>query len=220
MKVKVKKAVERAKKFLTEGQRDVAHDLKHHRAVWRNCLLIVKSERLEVDKDVLKIAAFWHDIIFKIPNKRSIDDVVEVCRYLRKYLSTLNFPKNKVDKVIKAIRYHEFGDKPVTTEGKILQDADKMDVVSFERGIRAYNAYKVGKMSYEEIVDRGNTFLNWIPRLINTFHYQISKKVTAEKLEKYLKDEMTFRIFMEIDLEDKFNETLKKLEISNNYTGK
>jgi hypothetical protein len=215
---RVEVAVNEARKKLGERSRDAGHDLKHHQTVWENAHLIVKEENLDVDLGLLKVACFWHDVVLK-NGASSKDNILEVAEYLKEYLPGIGFKQRDVETIVETIRYHEFGSSPVNIEGKVLQDADKMDVASFERGVRTYESYKEGKMTREEIVNRGETFLNWVPQLLSSFHFPISRKITAERLCRFLKDETTKNIFEEIGLGKEYHRALREFEVSQREGG-
>jgi len=84
------------------------HDLLHHKAVWKNCGMIVRGEGLIVDMDVLKLSAFWHDVIIDKVGRKSCDEVKRVCYYLEESLDKYGFDKEFVENTIKTIKHHEF----------------------------------------------------------------------------------------------------------------
>jgi uncharacterized protein len=89
-----------------------------------------KEER--ADLDVVKASALLHDVARALEDEGKIDDhAVESAKIARKILKEVNFPKEKTGKVIECIEAHRFkkGIKPKSLEAKILQDADRLDML-------------------------------------------------------------------------------------------
>lgn len=106
------------------------HDYEHSKRVLKNALKIAKSYS-EADKEIIIAACWLHDIAFKEGfvkehHKAGVEPA-------RKILIELNFPKEKIEKVCKAVLYHagniqkEVSDDQLTIEDKILRDADNID---------------------------------------------------------------------------------------------
>ena len=113
---------------------DPAHDFSHILRVYHNAKVIGLAEG--ADMPVLLLAALLHDA--KERSKHSLgsldakqDQEVRrreaVCQFLKK----IDLPEEKKAKVLYAIEVHRFsqGIKPETLEGKILQDADRLDAM-------------------------------------------------------------------------------------------
>jgi len=82
--------------------------------------------------DIVKAAALLHDIARALEDEGKIDDhTVEGAEMAREILEEVNFPKEKIDKVIHCIEAHRFrkGAKAESLEAKILQDADRLDII-------------------------------------------------------------------------------------------
>lgn len=109
---------------------DPAHDFDHIMRVYKNVELISKNENVEAE--TILCAALLHDLIsYPKSDKRSklssIESAVEAKKILKKY----NFDSHRIKIITDAIRDHSFsGNKiPKTLEGKILQDADRLDAI-------------------------------------------------------------------------------------------
>ena len=114
----------------TRMKNDTAHDFDHILRVYKNAQEICKKEK--VNKKLVLSAVLLHDIIsYPKSDKRSklssIKSAIESEKILKKY----NFPKDEIYIVSNAIREHSFSQKkiPTTIEGKILQDADRLDAL-------------------------------------------------------------------------------------------
>lgn len=121
--------IERKVKTLIDS-RDPAHDLQHIMRVYHNAELIGKQEG--ADMEILLAAALLHDLIVypKGSSKRSksSDDSADMAE---KILKGFKYPKDKIDRISYCIRTHSYskGLVPQTLEGKILQDADRLDAL-------------------------------------------------------------------------------------------
>jgi len=109
---------------------DPAHDFAHIMRVYKNAQKICKQERAN-EKLVLS-AVLLHDIVFysksgKLSKMSSIESAKKSKLILKKY----DYSKKEITIISDAIRDHGFSQKkiPKTLEGKILQDADRLDAL-------------------------------------------------------------------------------------------
>ena len=134
-----------------EGSNDGSHDLSHLQRVWHNARLIAAEE--SGDPRLLAAAVFLHDCV-----------VVEKTSPLRAQASRLSAEKasealkalgweaQEIQVVADAVLSHSFsaGITPKTMEGKILQDADRLDAVGMVGIARCfYTAGRMGSKLYE-----------------------------------------------------------------------
>ena len=123
---------ERLREEVSKRPVDRTHDLDHVRRVWRTCERIVLDDALEVDRQVLMAAAYLHDIVClpKDSDKRRLSSSLAADESVR-FLADIDFPKGKVPQVSHAIvaHSHSAGVVPVSTEAKVLQDADRIDAL-------------------------------------------------------------------------------------------
>ena len=121
-----KKIKDRSKGFLRLSHHDMFHvDRVHHLAVQ-----IAKMEK--ADLDVVKAAVLLHDIARAIEDEDEIDDhSIKGAEMAKKILEEVGFPKKKVDRVVHCIKAHRYkkGVKTESLEAKILQDADRLDII-------------------------------------------------------------------------------------------
>jgi len=77
------------------------------------------------DWEVITAAVIMHDLGRKNPKLHGEDSVESSLDQAQEILSRLNFPSDKVEQILLAIREHDKPDvKPTTIEAKILKDAD------------------------------------------------------------------------------------------------
>jgi uncharacterized protein len=127
---------ERYEKILKIVQKELtcsAHNLDHVFRVYNLCMLISKYEK-DVDMEVLIPAALLHDIARvkeSQDNTGEIDHAVLGGEMAAKILKELNYAEDKIDTIKNCVISHRFrtGNEPKTIEGKILFDADKLDVI-------------------------------------------------------------------------------------------
>jgi len=108
------------------GKNDPAHDFEHVMRVYRNAERICKTEN--GNKKLILSAVLLHDII-KIKNRK--DSALKSARLSEKILKQNYFSDNEIKIISDAIKEHSFskGKIPSTIEGKILQDADRLDAI-------------------------------------------------------------------------------------------
>ena len=109
---------------------DSAHDFEHVMRVFKNAENLCKKEK--ANKKLVLSAALLHDIVsYPKSDKRSKQSSIESAKKAEKILKKFSFSENEINIVSDAIRDHSFSqDKiPETLEGKILQDADRLDAI-------------------------------------------------------------------------------------------
>jgi len=117
---------ERSEEFFRHSH----HSKSHVERVYNIAVRIAMEEN--ADLDVVKAAALLHDIARAMEDEGKIEDhTVEGARMARKVLEEVNFPEEKIDKVINCIEVHRFKKNvgAETLEAKILQDADRLDII-------------------------------------------------------------------------------------------
>lgn len=113
-----------------EAASDPAHDFLHVQRVYENARLILKTQ--QADEEVVLTAVLLHEL-FNYPkghpeSHRSGDVCAEKAAVV---LREQGFPEEKIPHVLDCIRNHSFskGAVPDTMEGKIVQDADRLDAI-------------------------------------------------------------------------------------------
>jgi len=158
------------------------------------------AEKEKANVQTVELASWLHDIEAN-PDK---DHEVRSARSARKILNNLKVDKEIVDKVVYCIKNHRFskGIKPKTQEGKIIQDADKLDALGAIGLARLFIlAGKVGqtiydpnlKPSFDFYLKHGvsnttiNHFYDKLFKLKNLMHTKTGRKI-AKQREKFMKD--------------------------------
>ena len=120
IKVEVKKRMEN----------DSAHDFDHIMRVYKNAQKICKTEKAN-EKLVLS-AVLLHDLVsYPKSDKHSKTSSIESAKKSKLILKKYNFTSDEITIISDAIRDHSFSKNktPETIEGKILQDADRLDAL-------------------------------------------------------------------------------------------
>ena len=107
-----------------------AHDFDHIMRVYKNAQQIIKKEKAN-EKLVLS-AVLLHDIVsFPKSDKCSKNSSIESAKKAKIILKKYDFTLDEITIVCDAISEHSFSQKkiPKTIEGKILQDADRLDAL-------------------------------------------------------------------------------------------
>jgi uncharacterized protein len=184
----------RVKKVL-EG-RDPAHDFQHIMRVYKNAELIGKKEN--ADLEVLLLAVLLHDLVVypkgSAKTSKSADDSADLAE---KWLQRYGYPKDKIDKISYCIRTHSYSKRlvPATLEGKILQDADRLDALGAIGIARTFSVGGSEKRSFynpddpcwksgRELNDRDWTldhFQTKLLKLKKSMHTKTARKMAQER---------------------------------------
>ena len=118
---------------------DPAHDFDHIVRVYKNAQQIIKKEK--VNEKLVLSAVLLHDIVsFPKSDKRSKNSSIESAKKAKTILKKYDFTSDEITIVCDAISEHSFSQKkiPKTIEGKILQDADRLDALGAIGIIRVF----------------------------------------------------------------------------------
>jgi len=182
---------------------DPAHDFKHTMRVCKSAERLAKKEN--ANTKLVLCASLLHDIVsFPKSDKRSksssIKSAIKAAKILKKY----NLSKTEIKIISDAIRDHSFSQnkKPKTLEGKILQDADRLDAIGAIGIARAFAvAGAEGRTFYNEsdpfcdkrkpndqnwAVDHFYRKLLKLEKLMNTKSAKTEAKRRTKILENYL----------------------------------
>jgi uncharacterized protein len=177
-----------------------AHDFQHIIRVYKNAEMISKQEE-SVDLDIVLAAALLHDLVVypKGSSKtiNSADDSAEIAKKI--LLEYKDYPREKIEKVADAIRTHSYSKRlvPETLEGKILQDADRLDAIG---AIGIARTFSVGGSENRSLYNPTDPFceserqlddtqwtLDHIKKklmiLKNSMHTKTAKKIAEERTE-------------------------------------
>ena len=106
-----------------------AWGFSHFNRIHELALELVKSQRLDIDEDVLYAAAYLHDIgAFKPYSQEGKDHADVAIDNCNDILKSIEFPNEKIASVKDAIKSHMFHVKPEENiESQIFHDADTLD---------------------------------------------------------------------------------------------
>ncbi|MCI4433218.1 MAG: HD domain-containing protein [Nitrosopumilus sp.] len=133
---------------------DSAHDFQHVMRVYKNAKKICKKEN--VDEKLILSAVLLHDIVsYPKSDKRSKLSSMESAIESKKILKKYNFSLEEIQIISDAIRDHSFSRNktPATIEGKILQDADRLDALGAIGIARVFAVGGFEKRSFYSVQD-------------------------------------------------------------------
>ena len=109
---------------------DSAHDFDHIMRVYKNAEKLCKKEK--ANQKLVLSAVLLHDVIsYPKSDKRAKMSSQRSAKEAEKILNKLDYVVEEIQVISDAIRDHSFsrGKTPKTIEGKILQDADRLDAI-------------------------------------------------------------------------------------------
>lgn len=110
---------------------DPAHDFNHIMRVYKNAQQLCKKEN--ANEKIVLTSVLLHDIVsYPKSDKRSKFSSMKSANEARKILSKMNdYSSNEIDIICDSILNHSYsrGKTPNSIEGKILQDADRLDAL-------------------------------------------------------------------------------------------
>jgi len=109
---------------------DPAHDASHIERVYKNAELLCGSEN--ADTELVLTAVMLHDLVtFKKSDPRNREASARSAQRAREILKRHGYTDREIAIVADAIRDHSFSRdaRPGTVEGRILQDADRLDAI-------------------------------------------------------------------------------------------
>lgn len=171
--------IKEAQTNLVSNPQNYAHEITHHYRTLLNAKEIISGITESFDMDLIELVCWWHDV--QIPGLDYKDK--RIAHVIAEYLSNKVGQQHK-DIVLDSIKNHEFSSTPKYIEGKILQDADKLEILSDERFRIATDSIKAGLMSkdyfYNKVVEIYNT---WIPKMPGMYNFDISRKIHETRFE-------------------------------------
>jgi len=133
---------------LNDDTGDKSHDISHLERVWKNAKAIQANEG--GDLELIAAAVMLHDCV-QVPKDSPLRAGASrlAAQKAREVLRGLNWDTSRVDTVAKAIETHSFsaGLTPTSLEGRILQDADRLDAIGLIGIARCF--YTAGRLSSE-----------------------------------------------------------------------
>ncbi|HLG90650.1 MAG TPA: HD domain-containing protein [Candidatus Saccharimonadales bacterium] len=168
-----KKSIQKAKNYYKNFV-DPVHDLSHTERVAKNAILIAQHAGAK-NLELIKLAAYWHDV----GRTQGLEIHEEPGALMAKEdLISRGFDEETANLVYEAIRFHKLSDNPLTIEGKIIRDADKLDFISLERW---------GKGLKAEQYDHLLAMLSRLEAFPRALKLSYSKELYRERLPKFMK---------------------------------
>jgi uncharacterized protein len=164
-----------------------SHSFDHTERVYEKANIITKQEGGDIQ--MVQVASLLHDIgrsIGEPHNETGIEPAKEL-------LSMIDYPSEKRDKILYIIKNHRVSEKHNlrSLEGKIIWDADKLDIIGATGIARAFHQAgqmgtsitKVVKWCRDRSIDNPLTFHTKTAKEIAEKRYTIMKSF-AESLEQ------------------------------------
>ena len=135
---------------------DPAHDYSHIMRVYNNAQKIAKREK--VNARLILAAVLLHDIVqFPKSDPRNKTASKKSAILAKKILQKYDFTESEIKIICDAIRDHSYsrGKIPKTLEGKVLQDADRLDALG---AIGIARTFSVGGSEKRKIYNESDPF--------------------------------------------------------------
>ncbi len=140
----------------TMPQSDPAHDASHILRVYKNAELLCKREG--VDPELVLASVLLHDLVsFKKSDPRNRSASARSAARAKKILKRHGYSGDEIAIVSEAVRDHSFSKntRPETVEGRILQDADRLDAIG---AIGIARAFAVGGSENRRLYSQSDPF--------------------------------------------------------------
>jgi uncharacterized protein len=191
MQEMIKKKVER----MLEG-RDPAHDFHHLMRVYKNAKRIGRREGTNMD--ILLPAVLLHDLVVypkgSTKSSKSSDESADLAENI---LHSYGYPQDQINQICYCIRVHSYSKRvvPASLEGRILQDADRLDALG---AIGIARTFSVGGSENRTFYNANDPFcrsdrdlddMQWtldhfqtkLLKLEDFMHTQTAKKIAKER---------------------------------------
>ncbi len=189
----------------TKFSSEPAHDFNHIKRVYNNAKMLASKEK--GNTKLVLTAALLHDIVtFPKSDPRNKNASTKSAQYAAKVLKKYPFTENEIKIICEAIKEHSFSKNktPSTIEGKILQDADRLDALGAIGIARVFSVSGSEKRSFYSNLDpfcskRNPDDKKWaidhfyrkllkLEKLMNTKTGKIEAKRRTKILNRFLAD--------------------------------
>ena len=185
--MKTQQVIEDAKGYVRElfaGNAD-GHGADHTMRVYRNAMRITESEP-EAEADIVALAALLHDAddhkLFRTENNANA----------RAFLTAREIDPETTEKICEAINAVSFskngGKRPETIEGRIVQDADRLDAIG---AIGIARAFAFGATHGRNLASTIDHFYEKLLRLKDLMNTEQAKELAAVRhtfMEAFLRE--------------------------------
>lgn len=190
----MEKIINETWKFVTKELKNEysGHDINHIKRVHKIGMDIV--DNIECDKFVVEMALILHDVDDPKITKVKTDD----CIITRKYLETKNINKEQINHICNIINNMSFSKnkeikRELTLEGKIVQDADRIDALG---AVGIARTFQYGGQNNREMENSIEHFDDKLLKLYDLLNTEEAKEIAKERNEfiinfyKQIKKEM------------------------------
>lgn len=191
-----KDIIKNALRYVEENMKgDSSHDIEHIKRVWKLSKYIAKQENIE-NTLIIELGAIFHDIADHKFNKKSTQLAKKL---IKEFFSKYKLLKEDIEKILNITKHISFSNKNnkmTHIEGKIVQDADRLDAIGVIGIARAfsYGGYKNRKM-YDLHKKSNNTstiqhFYDKLFLLKDLMNTKTAKKIAIKKhnyMKKFVK---------------------------------
>jgi uncharacterized protein len=187
LKIKVKR--------MLEG-RDPAHDFHHIMRVYKNAKMIGQYEGTNME--ILLPAVLLHDLVVypkgSAKSSKSSDESADLAENI---LQSYGYPQDQINQICYCIRAHSYSKRliPESLEGRILQDADRLDALG---AIGIARTFSVGGSENRTFYNANDPFcrsdrdlddMQWtldhfqtkLLKLEDSMHTETAKKIAQER---------------------------------------
>ncbi len=180
-----------------QSSADPAHDFLHVQRAWNNAQRILHGTPADVD--VVGPAILLHEL-FNYPKDDPRSPLSgDVCaEYAEEVLARTDYPREKRGQVLDCIRFHSFsrGVVPSHIEGKIVQDADRLDALGAIGIARLFATGALMKIPFYHATDPFAEHREWndkqqsldhvytkLLKLADTMHTPVAKAMAVSRME-------------------------------------
>ena len=168
----------------TLNNETTGHDYYHAVRVMNNALQIAKGK--DVNLDIIRVSSLTHDLIDRKVSSNIDDSLLK----LTEKLEVANYSKETIEEIINIIQDISYskGKTPKSLEGKIVQDADRLDALG-AIGIARTFAFGVknDRMIYSPDKNDNNDslshFYDKLLKLKDLMNTDTAKKIAEERSE-------------------------------------
>ena len=183
------------------NQETTGHDYFHAVRVMNNALEIAKEK--EVNSDIVKASALTHDLI----DRKVTDNIDESLKELKSKLKEANYRTEDILEIINIIQDISYskGKIPNSLEGRIVQDADRLDALGAIGIARTFafggkNSRMIYNPNMDDNMDSISHFYDKLLKLKNLMNTK-EAKIMAEMRSKYM-NEFLDRFYLEWEGKD------------------
>jgi uncharacterized protein len=187
--------IKRKVKRMLKG-RDPAHDFHHIMRVYNNAKLIGRREGTNMD--ILLPAVLLHDIVVypkgSAKSSKSSDESADLAENI---LQGYDYPQDQINQICYCIRAHSYSKRlvPASLEGRILQDADRLDALGAIGIVRTFSVGGSENRTFYNVddpfcrSDRDLDDMQWtldhfqtkLLKLEDSMHTETAKKIAQER---------------------------------------